>query len=207
MLICFVLLQFLRGDLEAHYQSKIHQDATIKCIEQTYAKFEEQLENSSLSHTTTTTETDRDVIEKFSEDLKALHSVIDTLVNGSHNLADELSSLNSDFIPLSQTIEKTDSLLPTVKTSIEESNNMLAAMESNISMLQQNLFLLKQLYEDQQAASYDGTLFWKITGVRDKMSKNTVINYFDLIRLKIFFEKKFHSYVVLNVLYFLFSGC
>jgi hypothetical protein len=65
-----------------------------------------------------------------------------------------------------------DKLLETTKTSIEESNSLLAAINTNMLILQQNLSLLKQTYEDQQVSSYDGTLVWKITQFQDKMSKN-----------------------------------
>ena len=184
LFIYLILLQFPRGDLEAHYQSKIHQEAIILCIEQILGKFKEHCQNMvntdtnveikrpDPSNTITTTEIATDMTEGSSDNSKVLHSVIDTLADGTHNVAEELISLNSESIPLSQTVDKTEDLLSSVKTSIEESNNLLDAMHSSISMLHQDLSLLKQMYEDQQVASYDGTLYWKITEVRDKMSKN-----------------------------------
>ncbi|CAF4451827.1 unnamed protein product, partial [Adineta steineri] len=62
--------------------------------------------------------------------------------------------------------------LPTMKTSIEESNNVLSAMNINLMVLQQKILSLKYQLEDQQVISYDGTLIWKISQFREKMGKN-----------------------------------
>jgi chromosome segregation ATPase len=133
-----------------------------------------EMETSDVSYktTTTTATTAPGATEKFSDDLKNLYDTIDLLSSGTHTLKDELKSLDSESVPQSQSLEMADKLLETTKTSIEESNSLLAAINTNMLILQQNLSLLKQTYEDQQVSSYDGTLVWKITQFQDKMSKN-----------------------------------
>ena len=131
-----------------------------------------EAEKASLSHTTATTGSSPEVTEKVSEDSQALHATIETLANGTHVVGDELLSLSNDSLPLHQSIEKAEEMLSTIEASIKETNTLLEAIHSNISIVEQDLSSLKQACEDQQVASYDGTFFWKITGVQDKMSKN-----------------------------------
>lgn len=181
LFIYFFLLKFLRGSLEDHYRSIVHQGAIVCCVEQIWKQFAEpyhtdataatnmQMERCDLSYKATTT---TGATEKISDVLKNLHSVIDLLASGIHTLNDELSTLNSGSLPQSQSLETTDKLLSKSKMSVDESNSVLTAMHSNISILQQDLSILKQNYEDRQITSYDGTLIWKITGFQAKMSKN-----------------------------------
>ncbi|CAF4382772.1 unnamed protein product, partial [Adineta steineri] len=80
--------------------------------------------------------------------------------------------LNNDALQQSESITAITKALPTMKTSIEESNNVLRAMNINLMVLQQKILSLKYQLEDQQVISYDGTLIWKISQFREKMGKN-----------------------------------
>jgi hypothetical protein len=126
------------------------------------------METSDLSSKTTTmpsaTDRYRDETEHFGE-------MIDLLSGGMHSLTEEQTRLHSESIQQSQTLATSDQVLSVIKASIEESNNNMSAMLSNLTILQQELFTLKQKFEEQQFTSYDGTLIWKITKVQEKMSK------------------------------------
>jgi chromosome segregation ATPase len=178
-------MQFLRGDQEKHYQSENHQKAVLFCLCQTSKQSIEQgytsaapesnmeMETSDVSYkATTTTTTTSGVTEKFKDDVENLHETINILSSGGRLLKDELTNLNSESQQQSQSVETIDKMLPTIKTSIEETNNLLTAMHTNMQILQQDLSILKQKYDDQQVTSYDGTLVWKISQFHDKMSKN-----------------------------------
>lgn len=131
-----------------------------------------EAEKASMSYTTAATGSSPEVTEKVSEDSQALHSAIETLAKGIQIVGDELLSLSNDSLPLQQSMEKAQEVLSTMDASIKETNSLLDAIHSNISIVEQDLSSLKQVYEDQRVASYDGTFYWKITGVYDKMSKN-----------------------------------
>ncbi len=124
-------------------------------------------QSKTTTISSTTIETD-----KFIDDLQHLHETVELLSNGIHILDDELKHLTSESLQQSQSIETIDKILPMAKTSIEESNNMINAMNTNLAILQQELSSLKQKYEDLYATSYDGTLIWKISQFQEKMSKN-----------------------------------
>jgi hypothetical protein len=46
----------------------------------------------------------------------------------------------------------------------------LDGIKPNQEILQQDVASLKQKVDDMQYVSYDGTLIWKISGFREKMS-------------------------------------
>lgn len=132
-----------------------------------------EAETANPSYTATTTESSTTVTDKcMSEHSQAVHATIEILNDGTHALGEEVLGLSNDALPLQQSIEKIEEASSAMEGTIKESNSLMEAINSNISILQQDLSLLKQAYEDHQIASYDGTLFWKIAGVHDKMSKN-----------------------------------
>jgi archaellum component FlaC len=130
------------------------------------------METSDNTSKVTTAATTTSAPERLSDDLKNFHNMIDLLSSGIHTFNDELIRLNSESLEQSQSTEMTDKLLSEIKTSIEELNNLLTAVNTNVTLLQQELSLLKQQYDDHQIASYNGTLIWKISGFQEKMSKN-----------------------------------
>ncbi len=58
-----------------------------------------------------------------------------------------------------------------MKLSIQEQGAFLEGIKTNQEMFQQDLELLQQTADNMQYVSYDGTLIWKITSIREKMSK------------------------------------
>jgi chromosome segregation ATPase len=131
-----------------------------------------KMETSDLSYQATPASTTTSAPERISDELKSLHEIIDILSIGIRTCNDELIRLNDESVQQSQLLETVDQLLPTVKTSTEESNNALSAMSTNLMILQQGISLLQQKYDDNQVTSYDGTLVWKIPRFQEKMGKN-----------------------------------
>jgi chromosome segregation ATPase len=131
-----------------------------------------ELETSDVLSKVTTTVTTSAATDKFIDDIRNLKDTVSVISNGVQSLNDELTSVDNESVQQSQSLEATEKILSTTQTSIEESNNLLTAMTTNVRILQQDLTILKQKYEDQQVSSYDGVLVWKISRFQEKMSKN-----------------------------------
>ena len=162
-----------------------HQRAVIFCLNQLGAQLlaRQQTSNTNIdihmkmetsdvvpkvsptSSLSTTTENQRDDYEHFYEMIKLFSNTI-------HTLNDEFIRLNSEWSHISQSVETTDKVLPTIKTSVEESSSVVDAMRTNLTILRQELSSLQQKYEEKQVISFDGTLIWKITQFNQKMSKH-----------------------------------
>jgi hypothetical protein len=146
--------------LKKQYQTSAIVDAHIK------------METSDLPTQITTAATTTSTVETFNDDSKYFDEMIKLFSDTIYTLNDETIRLSSESLQQSQSIEAADQFLSTIKISIEESKNLVSAMDNNMMFLQQELFSLKQKYDDRQFTSYDGTLIWKITKFQEKMSKN-----------------------------------
>jgi len=135
-----------------------------------------KMETSDLPFNATTTVSTTSATEKSNNDLKSIHDIIELFVTSVHRIKDELIRLNNELLQQSQLVETIEKHQATLKTSNEESNNVLSAMNTYLIILQQKLSSLKQEYDDQQVTSYDGTLIWKIDKFQERMRKN--IHYF-----------------------------
>jgi hypothetical protein len=60
--------------------------------------------------------------------------------------------------------------LPLLKTLAQEINDRIPGIEINQKLLYQEYLSLKERVEDVQAASFDGTLTWKIANFLEKRS-------------------------------------
>ena len=175
--LVFFFVQFLRGDREQHYLSSNHQKAVLDAFDQITKQFTEQWRTQSTALESTMELETSDVLpkittatnDKMTDDLRNLKDTIGVLSHGVQSLNDELISVNNESVQQSQSLEETEKSLLSIKTSIEESNNLLTAISTNIQILQQDLTILKQKYEDQRISSYDGVLVWKISRFNEKM--------------------------------------
>jgi len=178
------LIKVLRSDLKKHYLTEEHQTAVTLCVEQLGLQLKKQyqtseivdahmkMETSDLPTKITTAASTTSTVETCDDELNYFDEMIKLFSNTTYTLNSELIRLNSESLQLSQSTEVADKFLPMIKTSIEESDNIVNAMHTNMILLQQELSSLKQKYDDLQAISYDGTLIWKITKFQEKMSKN-----------------------------------
>lgn len=192
--VCFIyditfhlvsLIQILRGDLKRHYVSEEHQRAVIFCVNQLYSQFvkgyqlhnttvdtDVKMETSDVSSKVTTASHRTTTAEIYKDEIEHLYEMIDLLSLGVGTLSVDITRLGSESLQQSQSLETTDKAISAIKLSIEESKNVMDAMNTNFTILQQELLSLKQKCQDRQVTSYDGTLIWKIDRFQEKMGKN-----------------------------------
>ncbi|CAF3566686.1 unnamed protein product [Rotaria socialis] len=101
---------------------------------------------------------------------KDITETMNILAGGTAVLNDDVQRLSSESLQQSLLIEMSSQNLKALKTSCEESKNFMDALSTNMSILQQDCFSLKQKIEESQSISYDGTLLWKISNVQEKMT-------------------------------------
>lgn len=102
---------------------------------------------------------------------KSVNETIDVISNGISVLGKELGDLDLNSSEQLESVTKTEEQFEKIQISTEESNNTLNGVQINVSIIQQKLLTLKEKYDEQYASSYNGTYVWKITGVREKLSK------------------------------------
>jgi len=130
-----------------------------------------KMETSDLTSQITTASSTTIEKDGYKNALEHFFEMIDLLSGGIYSLKDELIHLSDSSLQQSESLETTDKVLSMVKTSVEESNNVLNALNTNLLIVQQELSSLKLKFEEQQITSYDGTFVWKITQFQEKMSK------------------------------------
>ena len=69
--------------------------------------------------------------------------------------------------------------------SVQEQSAFLDGIKPNQEILQQDVASLKQIVDDMQYVSYDGTLIWKIISFHEKMSKFDLQNFKIIIYIRI----------------------
>lgn len=130
-----------------------------------------KMETSDLTSQITTASSTTIEKDGYKNALEHFFEMIDLLSGGIYSLKDELIRLSDSSLQQSESLETTDKVLSMTKTSVEESNNVLNAINTNLLIVQQELSSLKLKFEEQQITSYDGTFVWKITQFQEKMSK------------------------------------
>ena len=173
-----------RDDLEKHFKTEDHQKVVLLCFNQVCLQLKEQLqvfgivnnqmetERSDVLSKDTTSSSTITTPEILSDDLENFLNLINIFSGGIQSLRNDLILLNDGSFQQSQSIEMVENKLSTIKLSIEESNNVLNAIDTNLLILQEKIDLLKETFDDCQVSSYDGTLVWKIDRFQGRMSKN-----------------------------------
>ncbi len=111
--------------------------------------------------------------ENMSTLVQEIYETINILADGIQTLNDDIQCLSSESIRLQTSIESLTQDFTTLKLSVQEQSAFLDGIKPNQEILQQDVASLKQRVDDMQYVSYDGTLIWKITNFREKMSKFT----------------------------------
>lgn len=119
------------------------------------------------SATSSFTTTDDNVGTQMQE----IYETINVLANGIQTLNDDTQRLSTDSIRLQTSVESLSKEFESLQLSVQEQGAFLEGVKPNQEILQQDVASLKQRVDDMQYVSYDGTLIWKITGFREKMSK------------------------------------
>ena len=103
--------------------------------------------------------------------LDELNETINILANGSEALKGDIQQLNNELADHQMKLEKVVDNSSQVKASVEEDHPLLAGTKENLESLQRELQSLRESVDAKQRESYDGTLIWKISGFREKMSE------------------------------------
>lgn len=108
--------------------------------------------------------------ENLSSQMQDIYETINVLASGIQTLNDDTQKLCSESVRLQTSLESLRQDFTTLKLSVEEQGEFIEGIKPNQEILQQDVASLKQRVEDMQYVSYDGTLVWKITSFREKMS-------------------------------------
>ena len=144
-----------RDDLEKHYKTEDHQKVVLLCFNQVCLQLKEQLhvfgivsnqmetERSDVLSKDTTASSTITIPEILTDDLQNFLNLINIFSGGIQSLRNDLILLNDGSFQQSQSIEMVENKLSTIKLSIEESNNVLNAIDTNLLILQEKIDLLK----------------------------------------------------------------
>jgi chromosome segregation ATPase len=128
-------------------------------------------EIASLPSNVTISTTTNLVTDEYNAEQAYIKETVDILSGGIEALSDDIQQLSNESLQQSLLIEASSQNLEILKSSCEESNASLNAYRTNMEILQQDCVSLKQKVMESQSTSYDGTLIWKITNVKEKISK------------------------------------
>jgi len=185
-----------------------HQKAIITFIHRLVFRLSnDQYQRSSgmeidiLPHTTTTMLSSAN--DNSSEQLQEIYKTIDILAGGIQALNDDAQRCSDESLRLQIKREELNHDLAALKLSIQEENAFLNGVKANQEILNQDVASLKQKVEDMQYVSYDGTIIWKISAFKEKMSKVSIFHLFRLYRICSFLtplNKSLHC--AFDILYF-----
>ncbi|CAF0926718.1 unnamed protein product [Rotaria sordida] len=104
-----------------------------------------------------------------SAQLQEICEIIDILAGGIETLNEDIQRLSTESLHIQNTTDGLTKNFTTLQLSVQEQNIFLDGIKPNQEILHQDVASLKQKVEDMQYISYDGTLIWKITAVKEKM--------------------------------------
>jgi chromosome segregation ATPase len=100
-----------------------------------------------------------------------IYETINTLFDDMQRVNDDTQHLLRVQDQLRDSIESLMIHSSVLRTTNQEQNARITGIQHDQETLQQDLATTQRIVEERQSASYDGTLTWKITGVREKISK------------------------------------
>ena len=99
-----------------------------------------------------------------------LSSVIPAFYHGTQIIGEDLQRLNGESIELLNRVQTLSDSASTMTIAVEEESGSSEATSYSTMMLDQEIKSFKETVDDRQHVSYDGTLMWRIAGVKEKMS-------------------------------------
>ena len=167
--------KIVRGERADHYASQQHQQSVLNKISQVFSCVSStSLVNVDFRATTATDTLDEHDFMTLSETVTMLLRSVETFQNDDERFQREL--LQSQLM-----LQKLRQECSQIKVAIEESQNFESGSKLNRTILDQDLASLKDRIEDMRHVCYDGTYIWRITGVREKMRKQSDEKYLDTI--------------------------
>lgn len=136
----------------------------------------EQLSKSSFTgpetHPTVITDTTTSN-EQIVVDTKEEQEISTLLTDGIKILENEMHRLDRDNQEQQEIVDRTGKRLSQLKISVEETRTTYDANSTNLKVLQQDVADVKDTWNDQQVASFDGTTIWKIPKIKDTICNIT----------------------------------
>jgi FtsZ-binding cell division protein ZapB len=162
--------------LSQHYLSDIHQSSIVNVVRRLgFKSTNEQQERVSTMDVDMGQGASSSVItatnENISVQIQEVYETINILAGGIQTLNDDTQRLSGESIRLQSSVESLTNEFTSLKLSTQEQSAFLDGIRPNQEILQQDVASLKQTVDDMQYVSYDGTLIWKITSFREKMSR------------------------------------
>jgi chromosome segregation ATPase len=171
-----------------HYMTDQHQKAILTSVHRLMFKpSNDQHEKSSgmeidtLPHTTMTMSSSAN--GNFSAPLQEVYQTIDMLAGAMQALNEDAQRLSNESVRLHVQAEELNRNFAALKLSIQEDDAFLNGFKPNQEILNQDVSSLKQKVEDMESVSYDGSLIWKITAFKEKMSKVSIVPLFRLYKI------------------------
>ncbi|CAF4856819.1 unnamed protein product [Rotaria sp. Silwood1] len=106
-----------------------------------------------------------------SAQLQEICETIDILAGGIGTLNEDIQRLCTESLHIQNVTDSLTKDFTTLQLSVQEQNSFLDGIKPNQEILHQDVASLKQKVEHMKYVSYDGTFIWKITAVKEKMSK------------------------------------
>ncbi|CAF3038276.1 unnamed protein product [Rotaria sp. Silwood2] len=161
--------------MEEHYLAEQHQQVIMNFARQVLLQLNDKHRDNDLSRMTTaeTCSLAAAQVQELYEMLDILSGSIEALNNDQQHLSNESLQVQIALPTLTEELSK-------IKLSVEESNAFLEGMKYNQEILKQEFASLQEKINDLQNVSYDGTLVWRITNVKEKMSMFSNYPYVEL---------------------------
>jgi chromosome segregation ATPase len=129
--------------LSQHYLSDIHQSSIVNVVRRLGCK---------------------STNENINVQIQEVYETLNILAGGIQTLNDDTLRLSGESIRLQSSVESLTNEFTSLKLSIQEGDAFLESIKQEHASMRQTI-------DDMQYASDDGTLIWKITSFREKMSK------------------------------------
>ncbi|CAF3369017.1 unnamed protein product [Rotaria sp. Silwood2] len=151
--------------MEEHYFTEQHQHVVMKVVRQMLLQLNDSQKNDDLSRITTAGD-----CNFATAHLQEFYEMLNILSGGIRTLNDDQQRLSNESLQIQVTLPALTEELSKGKLSTEESNAFLVGIKHNQDVLNQDVASLQEKINDLQYVSYDGTLVWKITNVKEKMT-------------------------------------
>ena len=181
----------LHIDMSAHYMTEQHQSAILTCIRRLTFNMasDKQQGDSNMGMNTKV-----DILplsttlmilvdnNNASDRLAEIYEMINILAGGIETLNGETQRHSTELLYKQSAMDNLTKDFATLKQSVEEENIFLDGYKPNQEILHQDIESLKQKVNDLQYVSYDGTFVWKITDIKEKMSKISITFIFTSVK-------------------------
>jgi chromosome segregation ATPase len=156
-------------DMQNHLLSEKHQSVMLSMLSQAMPHLTNTNSDQQLKSTHMDLDPPRTTTSTSAASNDMLTETIDILLGSIQTLNDDTEQLSTEALRTECSLQSLSEDLSQLKIAIQETNASIDALKPNQQILLQDFESFKQDVADQQSVSYDGTLIWRITNVRNKM--------------------------------------